>query len=195
MKTSYNLSRGRIERLEDIGFQWQVLRTDYDKTFEKSCSELRAFKEEFGHYNIPRSYAGNPSLGHWCSHMRTEYHRMQKGMKTSYNLSQGRIERPGEIGFNWKVNVTFEERCRELIAFKEEFGHCNVPSKYASNPSLGQQCSHMRKTYNKTQKGMTANSNLSQDRIARLEEIGFEWQVFRTDYDKTFEKRCRELIA
>ena len=86
------------------------------------------------------------------------------------------------------------EHCRELIAFKEEFGHCNVPSRYAANPSLGQWCSTTRKAYKKIQNGMKANYNLTQGRIKRLEEIGFQWHV-STDYSKSFEKRYRELIA
>ena len=193
-KTNSNLSQDRIGRLEEIGFQWYVLRTDLDEAFEQHCRELIAFKEEFGHCNVPRSYAGNPSLGHWCHSMINAYKKIQKGMKTNSNLSQDRIERLTEIGFQWKIYVTFEKRCRELIAFKEEFGHCYVPRSYADNPSLGHWCNVMINSYNKIQKGMKTNSNLSQGRIERLEEIGFQWQVL-TDYDKAFEKRCRELIS
>jgi len=32
----------------------------------------------------------------------------------------------------------FDERCNELLRFKEEFGLCNVPAKNTANPSLGQ---------------------------------------------------------
>jgi len=120
-------------------------------------------------------------------------------MNTNRNLSQGRIEHLEEIGFQWQVLVdydeAFEEHIREVIVFKEEVGHCNVPQRYAVNPSLGNWCNGMRKAYNKIQKGMmTPNSNLSQDRIERLEEIGFQWQVSH-DYDQKIEKRCHELIA
>jgi len=81
MKTNYNLSEGRIERVEEIGFKWQVLRTDYDKAFEKHCCDLTSIKEEFGHCNVTRNYAGNPSLGKWCSDIRNTYNRIQKGLK------------------------------------------------------------------------------------------------------------------
>jgi len=39
MKTNSNLSQDRIERLEEIGFQWQVL-TDYDKILVHSKRSL-----------------------------------------------------------------------------------------------------------------------------------------------------------
>jgi len=114
--------------------------------------------------------------------MRTAYKAIQKGMKTRGNLPQDRIEHLEEIGFQWQVlrtacDKTFEKRFRELTSFKEEFGLCNVPVEYSDNPSLKQWCSHMRTAYMKIQKGMKANSNLSQDRIERLEKIGFQWLV------------------
>jgi len=69
MKKRENLPKDRIECLEDIGFQWQGVRTACEKTFENHCFELISFKEEFGHCNVPVKYADNPSLGKWCSHM------------------------------------------------------------------------------------------------------------------------------
>ncbi len=54
-----------IERLKEIGFQYQAI--DHDGAFKKCCRERKAFKEEFGHCNVPRRYVGNPSLGGWRS--------------------------------------------------------------------------------------------------------------------------------
>ena len=153
--------------------------TKSNTPFDKWSNQLIRFKEEFGHCNVPWRYANNPSLAHWCSHMRAAYKKIQKGMKADRNLSQDMIERLEEIGFQWQgVNhdEIFEKHCRELMAFKEEFGHCNVP-RCVNNPSLGQWCSKMRAAYKKIQKGLKANHNLSQDRVERLEEIGFQWQV------------------
>jgi len=72
--------------------------------------------------------------------MRNAYKKIQKGMKANHNLTQDRIERLEEIGFRWQgvdYDEAFEKRCLELIAFKEKFGHCNVPRTYTGNPSLG----------------------------------------------------------
>jgi hypothetical protein len=110
--------------------------------------------------------------------MRAAYNKIQKGEGPSHNLSQDRIERLEEISFQWQsvfFDEAFEKRCRaELIAFKEEFGHCNVPHRFANNPSLGQWCNNMKTAYNTIQKGMKSNRNISQDSIERLEEIGFQ---------------------
>jgi hypothetical protein len=51
-------------------------------------------------------------------------------------------------------NTGFEEWCNQLIQFKEDFGHCNVPQRFANNPSWGKWCSNMISAYNKNQKGM-----------------------------------------
>jgi hypothetical protein len=153
--------------------QWQGV-IFYNETFEKHYRELIAFKEEFGHGNVPVKFANNQSLGRWCSDMRTSYNNIQKGIKANHNLSQDRVERLEEIGFQWQRVVydeAFEKHCREFEVFKEEFGHCNVPQRCENNPSLGYWCNKIRAAYKKIQKGMKADRNLSQDRIERLEEM------------------------
>jgi hypothetical protein len=42
--------------------------------------------------------------------------------------------------------ISLEERCDQLIEFKDEFEHCNVPHKC---PALGSWCSKTRIAYNK----------------------------------------------
>ena len=87
----------------------------------------------------------------------------------------------------------FEQRCRALEAFKRHFGHYNVPPQYSADRSLGNWCNAMRYSYRKIQQGKPAKRNLSQDRIKRLEEIGFKWKG--VDFDKKFENRCLDLEA
>ena len=158
MKARHNLSQDRIESLDEIGFEWQFLSIDYDdKTFENRCLELILFKEEFGHCNVSCKGADNKSLGNWCSDMRKAYKKIQNGMKSRYKLSQYRIDRLEGIGFQWEVHVPFEKRWLELIAFKVDFGHCNVPNRYLDNKSLGNWCTGMRTAYKRTK--------ISQDKI------------------------------
>jgi len=180
-----NLTQDQIERLEEIGFKWKLI-----ETFEQKCHDLEAFKSEFGHCNVPYKYSANPSLGYWCSNIRYSYNQIRQGETPSRNLTRDQIERLKEIGFKWKLTETFEQRCRDLEAFKSEFGHCNVSRKYSANPSLGNWCSNIRCTYNQIQQGQTPKSNLTRDQIERLKEIGFKWNA-----TETFEERCRDLEA
>jgi hypothetical protein len=146
------------------------------QTFDGRFKQLKDFKSKFGHCNVTQSYSMDPSLGNWCSTMRRYYNQIQKGQKSKGNLTQDQIARLEEIGFKWG-KVKFEQRCRDLEAFKSEFGHCNVPCTYSANPSLGQWCNNMRYYYNQIQQGQKSNCNLTQDQIARLEEIGFKCKV------------------
>lgn len=174
--SSRALSQDRIARLEDIGFQWVC---EYDGGFENRCRQLIAFKKEFGHCNVPVKYVGSRNLGHWCSGMRSTYSKIQKGLPTKSPFPAERIARLNEIGFHWKCSknaVSFEKRCRELVDFKKEFGHGNVPNKYPANPAFGIWCKAMRASYNNAQKGERPSYNISKDRIERLEKLGFGWQ-------------------
>jgi hypothetical protein len=66
----------------------------------------------------------------------------------------------------------------QLEEFKREYGHCNVPRSYERNPQLGIWCNNHRPLFK--------NGKLSQDRIDKLNELGFEWNI---------QKRKREDIC
>ena len=189
MRTMYNrvgngvksivLSKDKIERLEQVGFLWRVADA-VDAMFQKRCLELIAFRDVFGHCNVPQKYTANQPLGTWCRVLRRSYTKIQKGLINNARvLSRERIVRLEEIGFQFDVgdyDMIFENRCQELIAFKNEFGHCDVPVQYASNRTLGTWCSGMRSSYSRTQRGLPTKSFVPPERFARLDEIGFDWR-------------------
>jgi hypothetical protein len=66
---------------------------------------------------------------------------------------------------------TFDERFKDLMAFKAEFGRFNVPSTARSRTnkycSLGKWCSHARLSYNAIKKGGMPHCKLSKANIQR----------------------------
>jgi len=74
----------------------------------------------------------------------------------------------------------FEGRCKQLIDFRDEFGHCHVPCKFSVDTSFGTWCRTMTEAYSKIQKGQTSRSKLTQDQIERLEEISNGNLVIKT---------------
>jgi hypothetical protein len=64
------------------------------------------------------------------------------------------------------------------MAFKAEFGHCNVPKTKSNNNkyvSLGQWCGNVRTSYKSIKEGgKQRNNKLSKADIKRLEKAGFE---------------------
>ena len=162
---------------------------------EQLCEDLLEFKMKYGHCNVPQKYPENPVLGRWCSNMRKGYNQIQKGKKPSVNLNMERINRLEEIGFKCKgmpYGITFDRRCEELEAFKAANGHCDVPTQYKENTSLGKWCSQMRSALRQLKKGNKIRYRISNERVARLEAIGFKWKDDANAL--TFDKRCQELI-
>ncbi|MCX6906913.1 MAG: Helicase associated domain protein [Verrucomicrobia bacterium] len=73
----------------------------------------------------------------------------------------------------------------KLKAFKERFGHCNVPVQYSDCPQLGKWVCHQRQ--------LKKQDGLSQERMAKLEEISFNWGTSKRA-SKPWETRYAELL-
>ena len=107
-------------------------RSKVHKTFDERFKDLMSFKAEFGHCNVPdprsRNSTKHKSLGLWCSCVRKSYNSIkQGGTPRQYKLTKARIQRLECAGFVWNLYKKFDERLKDLMAFKAEFGHCNVP--------------------------------------------------------------------
>jgi len=87
----------------------------------------------------------------------------------------------------WKTTATFEERLEELEHFRKGNGHCRVPLRQAG---LGRWVGEMRTLYKKVQEG-EKSSMLTDDRIAKLNEMGFTWMA--TGKTVPWEQRYEEL--
>ncbi|WP_257616748.1 DEAD/DEAH box helicase [Chlamydia suis] len=161
------LAEDKIARLEEIGFVWRVL----EEVWEKNFLELQRFREEHGHCEVPNRYPQNPQLASWVSHRRRDF---KEG-----RLSEDKIARLEEIGFVWRVfEEAWEENFLELQRFREEYGHCKVPNRYPENPQLASWVSNQRYAFKK--------GELSEDKIVRLEELGFVWRVFEEAWEENF---------
>jgi hypothetical protein len=133
------------------------------KTFDERFKDLKAFKAEFGHCNVPQTQSSNnkySSLGKWCSDIRRSYKAIKDGgtPRHCYKLSKADMKRLENAEFEWNLCKTFDERFKDLKAFKAEFGHCNVPTTQSSNikySSLGMWCSHLKTSYKAIKEGGT----------------------------------------
>ena len=156
----------RIDRLDAIGFDWNPIITTWDKNY----AELVAYKEEHGHCNINKE---NSSLGRWCSFQRK---RHKKG-----NISPEQIAQLEKLGFRWNTNdvlsALWDKHYAQLVAFKKVNGHCEVPFENGTSP-LGAWCA--------TQRRFAKKAKLSQERIARLDVLGFCWDQNVAEWDKNF---------
>ena len=97
-----------------------------------------------------------------------------------------RIARLEEIGFEWSISdkVPWDTRYEELKQYKEKYGTCRVP-QVKNNPykRLANWVTTQRQGYSQFMKAKgagepaTNRKGMTEERIALLEKIGFEWSV------------------
>jgi len=183
----FKLSKADIKLLENAGFEWS--RGQKKCTFDERFKDhLMVFKAEFGHCNVPQTRSRNNkylSLGVWRTHVRQSYKSIKEGGIPKCNkLSKADIQRLENVGFELsrgQKKCTFDERSEDLMAFKAEFGHCNVPqtrSRTNKYYSLRVWRTHVRQSYKSIKEGGIPKYNkLSKADIQRLENVGFEWSL------------------
>ena len=161
-RRAYNagsLVKSRIARLSSIGFKWTLKEGGPIVPWETRFNELIKYKAKHGDCNV---LSRQGPLGRWV-------HTQRKSCKKN-KLSQDRIDRLNVVGFDWmpprgagSKERPWEIRFNELVQYKAKHGDCNVPR---SRGQLGRWVHNQREKY-KTGK-------LSQDRIDRLNGIGFD---------------------
>ena len=74
----------------------------------------------------------------------------------------------------------------ELLAYRQQHGNCNVPAKYEKNTSLGFWVRTQTQEYKKYRKG--GKSYMTEERIAKLEKVGFAWSLAKwgVDWDERY---------
>jgi hypothetical protein len=144
--------------------------------WKRRFEELERYKEVHGDCNVPSNdhrdriaelYPDIKALSQWVATQRTQYRFLKQGKPTW--LTRDRIQLLEGLGFVWSLGpevLKFEQRVDQLKEYLTENGHCNVPQKQGP---LGEWVMHMRKLYRE--------QRLSADRIAILEELGFQWSL------------------
>ena len=110
-------------------------RASHKKQWWERFQDMVNFKETNGHCVVPLYNPSNPSLSHWVKRQRCQYKLKIEGKHST--LTDERQKLLEDLGFTWDShNAAWEERFHELLRFKEEHGHCDVPSTYKENPPL-----------------------------------------------------------
>ena len=79
----------------------------------------------------------------------------------------------------------WNERYQELEEYKAEYGHCNVPYRWPTNPSLAMWVKRQRHQYSLKQ--AKKHTNLTNERLALLDSMGFTWDSRESNWDEKFE--------
>ncbi|WP_320113691.1 Helicase associated domain protein [Draconibacterium orientale] len=158
-----SLKDWQIEKLEKIGFQWNMSQGPnqshiVDEWLEK-LTLLEEYKKENGDCNVSQTNK-NPKyegLGKWLNDQRNNYKKKRKV------LTKERIDLLEDLGVVWDMDVyNFQIIIDQLAIFKKENGHFELSSTYKPNPSLGNY------VYRIKTKGLK-----EEWKIKKLHEIGF----------------------
>jgi len=180
------LVEDKIQKLDELGFDFHLAqsaiekaaKTSTDEVWNQRFEELKEYKEKKGDTNVPHKYG---KLGFWVKNQRELF-------KTG-ELTEDRVNKLNELGFSWAMDWkksnqdSWVQKYDELKEFKEKNGHCNVPF---SSGMMGNWVIRQRKLYKQ--------GRLSEDRVAKLNELGFQWSVFSQEsYQEMWDQKWREL--
>lgn len=146
-------------------------RQRWDDMFQRL---LRYKRQHNGSTLVPQTYKVDLQLGRWVKNQRSHY--------KSKTLTDDQILLLESVGFWWDARDGQWQECFEaLLAYKQEHnGSTLVPKRYTPNPKLAHWVGTQRQFYKQ--------NVLSQERIDRLNEIGFVWDPLERSWDDMFQQ-------
>ncbi len=161
------LSATWVERLEAVGLVWEPLKNAWEEMYSK----LAKYRSRYGHCNVPGEWPGDLELGSWVAEQR------KKGKRD--RLLPERAHRLDALGFEWDpFAATWDRWYAELVKFKNQHGHCNVPINWSGNKQLAY--------FVRTQRVGRKRGRLSKEQTQRLDRLGFSWERSNEAWDEMF---------
>lgn len=155
----------REEMLNSIGFVWKCRAIDSDEREEawlENFHQLVEFGKQKGHLRVPTQWPENPKLGQWVS--------KQRQLRKLGRLDATKEEKLLSIGFVWDSGIDlWFDRYNQLIEFKNQHGHCNVPSNFSENRQLW--------TWVNNQRTKGKMKKLTAEQVNLLNDLGFKWKA------------------
>jgi hypothetical protein len=153
------LREDRKRRLDELGFVWNI-KTVFDSQWEYFYKELEAFVTAHGHCQVPGSY---PKLVSWIERQRL--------LKKNKLMLPEREKRLNDLQFVWSFSgikkSNWNEKFKQLRAYKQKHGHSFVPVNCKENKSLGHWVA--------SQRMLEAKGKLEASKKKKLSDIGFVW--------------------
>lgn len=169
------LTKNQLERLESIHFvDAQVVRSNDEMEWLRKLDRLENIYQETGLLRVPQE---DRDLANWLSYQRKLMRnnlldpiRKERLLKLGVRPSAKRYAKKDSLS----NDIKWESQFAKLQTYHKNYGNCNVPNKWKEDPSLGSWVSSQRTRYKKMK---TGESDMDQNRIEKLEELGFEWRL------------------
>ena len=185
------LSKERIEKLENIGITWNII-----KTFDESFKLVLEYYKEYGNIDLPNDYLLDDgyNLGRFIYN--------QKQLKKQGKLSDDRIQLFDELGIDWtikevKKNPSWDEMYRLANNYFNAYNNLDIKRNFVTldgininedGYNLGRWVSRQRVSYK--------NNKLSKEQITKLEIIGMKWNMEATykSWDESYQLALQYFI-
>ena len=168
---------------------FEKLRKSLSSSWEACFAEAEAFHRTYGNLKVPKSYItkNGISLGSWLITQR----RVRAGAVPGI-LTEEQIEKLDSLGMKWESSIgkAWERGYQELVLFKRQNGHVDVPSRYVTESGypLGKFVGNQRTAWKNSQKKDAGNGRtLLKEREQKLNELGFVWEKIKQDREHYYE--------
>ncbi|KPI25041.1 type III restriction protein res subunit [Actinobacteria bacterium OV320] len=162
------LSPSQIEEWEALGMTWSVP----DQKLQELIHELREFKREYGHLDVPKTYVAKSgdreyTLGQIYASLRTSYRYGQ--------VPDAKVAALNAEGFIWdRAEYVWNQFVSDCCEFMIWNGHLDIPQTYVMRGrSIGQQVSGFR----------SHPDRLTPEQRRTLDRIGFVWDSLQFRWD------------
>ncbi len=164
------LTEAQIARLDRLGMRWE---SKIDRNWARYFSAAQVYYREHGNLlvNVRDGKYQGVELGKWLAQLRTY---RKSGIRTSY-LTPEREAALEEIGMVWDVpDYLWEQNYHAAVRYHREYGDLDVPYYYVDpdGVKLGVWIANTRFA---RRNGGAGRAELSEDQIARLDELGMIW--------------------
>lgn len=184
-----SMTNEKLQLLKDVGFEFHYI------PFEVRFEQLRAFKVQHGHVDVPSSH---PELGKWMQSIRRQCKSFVDTAESTRDVNPARYAQLVALGLDptKRVSAKSEEEesqkwdtmYQKLVEHKNQHGSTNV-KRTEENKDLYNWLVLQRNEYKKLQDNKP--SRLTAPRLIKFNQIGFEFAK-RGNY-KTWEQRIDQL--
>ena len=147
--------------------------------FNKGLYEFILYTVKHGNESKPDKKGGDEELRRWMDYQNLCLKKMKVGNST--DMTEERKLVLDKVQFPWSSNdERWNKNYQDLVLFHKSNGHCKVPR----DAGIGEWVSSQRRGMKQHVQG--DKSHLTEERIEKLDLLGFEWNL--NDWDAQFRK-------
>ena len=159
----------------------------YRVRWEAQFALIQRFKALHGHCNVPQGKHAVGSKG-TCWHQLAIWANKQQRLRREHKLGEAREQKLKQLGFDFSHNsfvAAWEQHYVELLRFKQDWGHCNVPTGPTGRQTPGISASFVAWVDQQRRNYKSNRDTLTPLRRSRLTTVGFVWDGIQACWEES----------